>query len=69
MKPHNLTVSVIVACMCSWMVTAVKHVFGYDDTLDAFGAHGGRIARHPAHRRSDRGRSRGRRDVRYIQEA
>jgi Amt family ammonium transporter len=22
------------------MVTAVKHVFGYDDTLDAFGVHG-----------------------------
>jgi Amt family ammonium transporter len=22
------------------MVTAVKHIFGYDDTLDAFGVHG-----------------------------
>jgi Amt family ammonium transporter len=25
---------------CFWMVTAVKRLFGYDDTLDAFGVHG-----------------------------
>ena len=25
---------------CFLMVTAVKHMFGYDDTLDAFGVHG-----------------------------
>ena len=26
--------------MCFFMVTAVKHKFGYDDSLDAFGVHG-----------------------------
>jgi Amt family ammonium transporter len=26
--------------VCYFMVTAVKHMFGYDDSLDAFGVHG-----------------------------
>jgi Amt family ammonium transporter len=26
--------------VCFFMVTAIKHVFGYDDSLDAFGVHG-----------------------------
>jgi Amt family ammonium transporter len=26
--------------VCFFFVTKVKHVFGYDDTLDAFGVHG-----------------------------
>jgi Amt family ammonium transporter len=30
----------IAGVVCYLMVTAVKHMFGYDDTLDAFGVHG-----------------------------
>jgi Amt family ammonium transporter len=26
--------------VCYFMVTGVKHIFGYDDSLDAFGVHG-----------------------------
>ncbi|HWD98015.1 MAG TPA: hypothetical protein VG345_03230, partial [Bryobacteraceae bacterium] len=35
-----LLIGVLAGVFCFWMVTAVKHKFGYDDTLDAFGVHG-----------------------------
>src|SRR5579863_2835142 len=35
-----LLIGLIAGVVCYLMVTAVKHVFGYDDTLDAFGVHG-----------------------------
>ena len=35
-----LLIGLLAGVMCFWMVTAVKHMFGYDDTLDAFGVHG-----------------------------
>ena len=35
-----LLIGLAAGVMCFWMVTAVKHLFGYDDTLDAFGVHG-----------------------------
>ena len=35
-----LLIGLLAGVMCFWMVTAVKHLFGYDDTLDAFGVHG-----------------------------
>ena len=35
-----LLIGLLAGIMCFWMVTAVKHLFGYDDTLDAFGVHG-----------------------------
>lgn len=35
-----LLIGFIAGIFCFWMVTAVKKVFGYDDTLDAFGVHG-----------------------------
>jgi ammonium transporter, Amt family len=35
-----LLIGLLAGVMCFWMVTAVKHVFSYDDTLDAFGVHG-----------------------------
>ena len=35
-----LLIGLLAGVMCFFMVTAVKHVFGYDDTLDAFGVHG-----------------------------
>jgi Amt family ammonium transporter len=35
-----LLIGAIAGVVCFMMVTAVKKVFGYDDTLDAFGVHG-----------------------------
>jgi Amt family ammonium transporter len=35
-----LLIGLLAGVACFWMVTAVKHIFGYDDTLDAFGVHG-----------------------------
>jgi Amt family ammonium transporter len=35
-----LLIGFLAGIFCFLMVTAVKHVFGYDDTLDAFGVHG-----------------------------
>ncbi len=35
-----LLIGLLAGVVCFWMVTAVKRMFGYDDTLDAFGVHG-----------------------------
>ena len=35
-----LLIGLIAGVFCFYMVTAVKSIFGYDDTLDAFGVHG-----------------------------
>jgi Amt family ammonium transporter len=35
-----LLIGLLAGIFCFLMVTAVKHAFGYDDTLDAFGVHG-----------------------------
>lgn len=35
-----LLIGLLAGLVCFWMVTVVKHMFGYDDTLDAFGVHG-----------------------------
>jgi Amt family ammonium transporter len=35
-----LAIGFLAGVFCFFMVTAVKKVFGYDDTLDAFGVHG-----------------------------
>ncbi len=35
-----LLIGFLAGVFCFFMVTAVKHAFGYDDTLDAFGVHG-----------------------------
>jgi Amt family ammonium transporter len=35
-----LIIGLIAGAFCFWMVTKVKAVFGYDDSLDAFGVHG-----------------------------
>ncbi|HVW83180.1 MAG TPA: hypothetical protein VHB50_00790, partial [Bryobacteraceae bacterium] len=35
-----LLIGFVAGIFCFWMVTAVKRMFGYDDTLDAFGVHG-----------------------------
>jgi Amt family ammonium transporter len=35
-----LLIGLLAGVFCFMMVTTVKHVFGYDDTLDAFGVHG-----------------------------
>ena len=35
-----LLIGLLAGLFCFWMVTVVKHMFGYDDTLDAFGVHG-----------------------------
>jgi len=34
-----LVIGVLAGVVCFLMVTSVKHLFGYDDTLDAFGVH------------------------------
>jgi Amt family ammonium transporter len=34
-----LIIGVLAGVVCFLMVTSVKHMFGYDDTLDAFGVH------------------------------
>lgn len=36
----SVAIGVIVSVVCFFMVSAVKHKFGYDDSLDAFGVHG-----------------------------
>jgi ammonium transporter, Amt family len=36
-----LLIGVLAGGFCFLMVTTVKHIFGYDDSLDAFGVHGG----------------------------
>jgi ammonium transporter, Amt family len=35
-----LVIGLVAGAFCYWMVTRVKAIFGYDDTLDAFGIHG-----------------------------
>jgi Amt family ammonium transporter len=35
-----LVIGLVAGIGCYWMVTKVKAVFGYDDSLDAFGVHG-----------------------------
>ncbi|HVX58073.1 MAG TPA: ammonium transporter [Candidatus Saccharimonadales bacterium] len=35
-----MVIGFLAGLFCFWMVTAVKRLFGYDDTLDAFGVHG-----------------------------
>src|SRR5258708_29784660 len=35
-----LLIGLIAGVFCYWMVAKVKAVFGYDDSLDAFGVHG-----------------------------
>ena len=35
-----LAIGLIAGVFCFWMVTTVKAIFGYDDSLDAFGVHG-----------------------------
>jgi Amt family ammonium transporter len=35
-----VAIGVLVAIVCFFMVSVVKHKFGYDDSLDAFGVHG-----------------------------
>ncbi len=35
-----LAIGVIAGVACYFMVAKVKHIFGYDDSLDAFGVHG-----------------------------
>jgi Amt family ammonium transporter len=36
----SLAIGVIAGVVCYLMVSTVKHAFGYDDSLDAFGVHG-----------------------------
>ncbi len=35
-----VAIGILVAIVCFFMVSVVKHKFGYDDSLDAFGVHG-----------------------------
>lgn len=35
-----LAIGIIAGVVCYFMVAKVKHIFGYDDSLDAFGVHG-----------------------------
>ena len=35
-----MAIGILVALACFFMVSVVKHKFGYDDSLDAFGVHG-----------------------------
>jgi len=35
-----LLIGLLAGIFCFWMVTTVKNIFKYDDTLDAFGVHG-----------------------------
>lgn len=35
-----VVIGVVVALICFFMVSVIKHKYGYDDTLDAFGVHG-----------------------------
>jgi Amt family ammonium transporter len=36
----SLAIGAAAGIVCYWGVTALKHAFGYDDALDAFGVHG-----------------------------
>jgi len=36
----SLLIGLIAGVFCYWMVARVKAMFGYDDSLDAFGVHG-----------------------------
>lgn len=35
-----VAIGILVALVCYFMVSVIKHKFGYDDSLDAFGVHG-----------------------------
>jgi Amt family ammonium transporter len=35
-----LVIGIAAGVICFWTATGMKHVFGYDDSLDAFGVHG-----------------------------
>jgi Amt family ammonium transporter len=35
-----VAIGVLVAVVCYFMVSVIKHKYGYDDSLDAFGVHG-----------------------------
>jgi Amt family ammonium transporter len=35
-----LIIGIAAGAICFWSATALKHVFGYDDSLDTFGVHG-----------------------------
>jgi ammonium transporter, Amt family len=37
---QGMVIGVIAGAICFWACTAVKHRFGYDDSLDVFGVHG-----------------------------
>jgi Amt family ammonium transporter len=36
----SLAIGVAAGIVCYWACTGLKHMFGYDDALDAFGIHG-----------------------------
>ncbi|MBV8838718.1 MAG: ammonium transporter, partial [Alphaproteobacteria bacterium] len=36
----SLAIAAAAGIVCYWGVTGLKHMFGYDDALDAFGVHG-----------------------------
>ena len=35
-----LIIGLVAGVVCFWTATSMKHLFGYDDSLDAFGVHG-----------------------------
>jgi ammonium transporter, Amt family len=35
-----LVIGIVAGVVCFWTATSMKHIFGYDDSLDAFGVHG-----------------------------
>jgi Amt family ammonium transporter len=36
----SLIIGVVAGVVCFWSATSLKHMLGYDDSLDAFGVHG-----------------------------
>ena len=52
-----LAIGVAAGIVCYWGVTGLKHMFGYDDALDAFGVHARRRHRRRAAHRRVRGRA------------
>jgi len=36
----SIFLGLVVGSVCFWTVTRLKHILGYDDSLDAFGVHG-----------------------------
>jgi Amt family ammonium transporter len=36
----SIALGLVVGAVCFWTVTRLKHILGYDDSLDAFGVHG-----------------------------